>query len=520
MNPPLLYDALTPGWNGSLQARARSAPRDNYLLLCAGFLVLAVLGVGAAFWGGSFEQIAFVWVLLLFTTVVAGLIVRRWRQNRLDWFEPAVFLPAIYLLFFGYAGLPYVLDPAQLHPFLQGDQKWLTRALLLVLLGVLAFWVGYFGRIGLALHQLTYRPAREWLRSQATIRTGVVVGLYLVGLLARLLMLRQGLYGYLRDSEAYASLPYAEFLVRVEGCTDYAVVLAWLDRYSHPHLGSRRFLAPALLVSELLWGFFSGMKLNVILPLLFVAMVYTYKRRRLPTRYLATAFLLLVLIYPVNTVYRQMITSGALQVRSPMDMISTTPIILDELLMQYDDPNLYLGTGYASAWKRASMIENYALLLKYLDQTGAYWHGRYVWMLPALITVPRVVWPDKPVFNMGYWFAINVYGQDPHVRSSTAITYPGDLYLQFGLPSLLIGMFLTGIALRWVYERYGREGTSCSLFFYIFLLYQLVEYESDVAFKVASTVRVFLIILGLSFLVFRFPRRTLTWAERERTELE
>jgi len=190
-----------------------------------------------------------------------------------------------------------------------------------------------------------------------------------------------------------------------------------------------------------------------------------------------------------------------------MDMISSSPVLMDELLYQFDDPSLYWESGYDSALRRASMIQNYALLLKYLDQTGAYWHGRYVWMLPALIVVPRALWPGKPVANLGYWFAVNVWGQDPHIQSSTAVTFPGDLYLQFGLPSLLIGMLLTGIVLRWVYERYGRPRSDYALFIYIFVFYQLVAHEPDVVQKVASSLRVFLIVLALSLLVFRFPRR-------------
>ncbi len=478
-----------------------------HLLVGVGLVTLSLAAASLLLWVETFEQVSFLLVLFLFTAAVTSLMVYRWLLGQFDWFEPGIFVGLLYLLLFGYAGLRFVADPDALHPFLQTDQSWLARALFFLLLGVGTFWVGYYGRLGLALHRLTVHPAREWLRSHAVIRRDVVIGLYIIGVLARILMLRQGLYGYLKDPESIATVPYAELLVRLDAFCGYSLILAWLDWYSNPQAPSRRLLALTLLGSEMFWGFFSGMKMNVVLPLLFVAMIYTYKRGRLLVRHVGTAVLLVILIYPVNTLYRRMVTSGELDIRTPMDMVFSSPVLVDELLLQFDDPSLYWESGYQAALQRVSVIQSYALLLKYLDQTGAYWHGRYVWMIPALILVPRAVWPTKPLSNLGYWFAVNVWGQDPHLRSSVAITYPGDLHLQFGLPSLLLGMFLTGIAFRWLYERYGRPCTNYSLFFYLPLFYQLVAHESDLTLKATSVVRTFLILFATSWLVFRFPRR-------------
>ena len=484
----------------------RLSQSNIHLLIGAGLLALAGVAVSLFLWVRTLEQAIDLALLLLFAGLVGALMVRRWLKREFDWFEPGVFIAIVYLVFFGFAGLRYIFDPTLLHPFLQVNPRWLTLALLFVLLGVLAFWAGYYGRIGLALHRLTVRPAREQVRAHATIRGGLVAALYALGLIARMVMLRAGLYGYLRDPESYAAVGYAELFVRLEAFCGYALVLAWLDFYSHPGHRLRRWFAWGLLASEMFWGFFSGMKMHVILPLLFVAIIHTYKRTRIAVRYVAAALLLVVVLYPVNTVYRQLVRGGEVEIRNPIQMVATSPRLIEEVLLNFDDPNLYVESGYQAALGRASLIQNYALLLRYLDATGDYWHGRYVWILPALIVVPRAVWPSKPVANTGYWFAVNVWGQDPHVQSSIAITYPGDLHLQFGLPSLLIGMFLTGVAFRWLYERYARPRSDYSIFFYIFLFYHLGAHEVDLAFKVAGTVRIFLILFVISLVVFRFPR--------------
>ncbi len=494
----------------------RSLSPNRYLVICGILLTFVLLVASALLWLRSAEQAYYFVVLLVFSTLVLAVIAhRRWR-GEFDWFEPGTLMPLLYLVFFGFTGFRYLFYPEALHPLLQGDTRWLTLALLYITLGVIAFWLGYYSRIGVSMHQLAHRPALEYLRSQAIIRSGVVATLYVVGLAARLLMLRLGLYGYLKDPGYYAGVSYAEPLLRVQDFCGYALVLAWLDWYSHPQDNRRRLFAVFFLLSEMLWGFFSGMKADLILPLLLVAMIHTYKRKRLPLKYAAVGVMLLILVYPINGLYRQMFRSGQIEVSNPLDMISNTPALVDEVLLRFDDPNLYVESGYESTVTRASMLEYYALLVKYLDQTGAYWRGRTMWMLPALIVVPRALWPDKPVSNIGYWFAVNVYGQDPHIKSSVAITQAGDLYLQFGLPSLLVGMSLIGITFRFFYERYGRPCSNYSLFFYVLVLARLMRLDEDVTFLAAGMLRLCVILFVLSFVAFRFPR--IACASREDSE--
>lgn len=482
-----------------------AAPRV-YLLISASLLTLGGLGALAILWVRTFEQIAYVGILLVFTALVGALAARGWFRQGLDWCEPGIVMGFLFLASFGFAGLRYFLTPEALHPLLQGDLRWLTTALLFTLLGLLALWSGYYGRLGLVLHRLTVRPAREQVRARAVVRIEMAGGLYVLGLMARLVMLRTGLYGYLKQPEAYTSVPYAELLVRLEALCTLGLVLAWLDAYSHPENRRRGLFAGALLVSELFWGFVSGMKIYVLMPLVLVAIIHAYKRGRLPVRYVATAMIVLILIYPVNGLYRQMVRTGEMEIRGPTDIVNSSGVLVDEILLNFDDPNLYLGMGYESAIARTSLIQNYALLLKYLDQTGDYWHGRTIWMLPALIVVPRAVWPDKPVADTGYWFSVQVWGEDPRARNSIAITWPGLLHLQFGLPSVLLGMFLVGILLRLLYERYGRPRSNYSLFFYVMLLSTLLRIDDDLSWLLAGAVRTFAILWLISLVAFRYPR--------------
>jgi len=65
--------------------------------------------------------------------------------------------------------------------------------------------------------------------------------------------------------------------------------------------------------------------------------------------------------------------------------------------------------------------------------------------------VPRAFWPNKPQVSIGGWFAEVILGWSPG-GGEAAITLPGDLYYNFGIPGVILGMLLLGLFLRFAYE--------------------------------------------------------------------
>ena len=73
-------------------------------------------------------------------------------------------------------------------------------------------------------------------------------------------------------------------------------------------------------------------------------------------------------------------------------------------------------------------------------------NGRTLW--PAFVWfVPRALWRDKPTLSTGGWFARDALGWAPDAGEA-AITLPGDLYLNFGIAAVVVGMFLYGFMLK------------------------------------------------------------------------
>lgn len=79
----------------------------------------------------------------------------------------------------------------------------------------------------------------------------------------------------------------------------------------------------------------------------------------------------------------------------------------------------------------------------YKGKTLAYW--RYIF-------IPRILWPGKPEVATGAWFAHKTEELDEGKRPypgyntwSANMTIPGELYLNFGWPGLLLGCMLFGM---------------------------------------------------------------------------
>jgi hypothetical protein len=102
-----------------------------------------------------------------------------------------------------------------------------------------------------------------------------------------------------------------------------------------------------------------------------------------------------------------------------------------------------------------------ALLGHVVDSTPVavpYWNGSSYVSLPQSL-VPRALWPDKPVKDLGQRFAHRYAIIDPDDRT-TSINFPQliEMYCNFGAAGVFVGMLLFGIWIRVLIERLYRAG--------------------------------------------------------------
>lgn len=125
--------------------------------------------------------------------------------------------------------------------------------------------------------------------------------------------------------------------------------------------------------------------------------------------------------------------------------------------------------------------------------------------------IPRVVWPDKPVVSQGAWFAVYLgFAESESTTTSVwGITAPGELYWNFGIPGLVLGMLLIGSLMGGLWNMAGADPRRkpVRMLLYTIIMINIVNMETAVTVLVFAT---------LLFVVFRFALFGLRLVPRSR----
>ncbi len=73
--------------------------------------------------------------------------------------------------------------------------------------------------------------------------------------------------------------------------------------------------------------------------------------------------------------------------------------------------------------------------------------------------IPRLLWPDKPSVSKGSWFTVYLgfSPREAEATTSTGITATGELYWNFGIVGVVLGMFFIGILIGAVWRLAGAD---------------------------------------------------------------
>ncbi len=119
--------------------------------------------------------------------------------------------------------------------------------------------------------------------------------------------------------------------------------------------------------------------------------------------------------------------------------------------------------------------------------------------------IPRLLWPDKPAVTRGAWFYAYVGGshRESEATTSLGITAPGELYWNFGVGGLLLGMFAIGCGYGILWHISGPNPLAQPLHMLLYVLisvYGMVDMPEAVT--VFAAIISNLLVFGTLFLVF------------------
>jgi uncharacterized membrane protein len=429
-----------------------------------GMVVCLVLGLILATVAFVEHATLYVVVLGLFLCL-AGPMLYSWFRGQLDYFEPIHVFGAVYFAFFGLGSVWTVNDPH----FVAYDLyivPYVPKAALYCLLGYVALIIGYYGpwRGG-----EKRRPSVERLRGPLflVVAAGVgIVGLWAVGVQERLI-----LTGSTTVKTLISSLTqlFPFFL--------FAWALAWVLFFSDTLRRMQKLVLLGVMIPAALFaGLSTFSDKSLIMTLIGVPIIARwYMKRKIPWSFLVILLLLLVfIVFPFYNTYRW----------SDASMAQSDRMMVTYQTVQSWDSDRYLFFSVRSLIRRLAMINSVAVVLRDVDRWVPYARGKTIFMPALTFFIPRVLWPDKPVSYFGRDFG-RTFRVTSYLSKDTfiAVTVPGELYWNFGLPGILLGMALLGMGLRVLYRRYG-EGMGrdvVSLAIYILLLIQVAHLGASLA---------------------------------------
>lgn len=239
---------------------------------------------------------------------------------------------------------------------------------------------------------------------------------------------------------------------------------------------------------QILNGFLSGMKENILEPILYVIIVYLVSGKKISKKLTVSGILIIIFLYPINSTYRNVITNPHLRTNSNLiNFVITFKIISKQSISET------LFGGVESYSERTSMFPFLLYAIDY-EKNWDYYKDmtRYI-TLPINWAIPRVIWADKPKADTGAILYEKITGK----KSLTAVTPTsiGWAYFEGGILYLILIFIIVGLVLEYIDNRNLKN--PLALVFYIILFQACLKPEWDPYFLISSLIPMIIIYLLL-----------------------
>lgn len=470
------------------------------------------------FWGwyvvsGQRSPHYMTYLLLLgfYAMASAAFVFSRIKGNNLRFFDIPVFLTIVMCVEFGIAPLECFLTPSQMNLLFEENYDPLIKALSYVICGMVAFCAGcgmVKGSAAPTQNGRTSVPSQEGYSTRRRI-LGIALGVSVVVFAVNYYMLTHHLYAYLGSKALYRhNLAIMQVLVILSGLGTCALIIAGIERYQHPSDHTRKLFFIAIFASQCFWGLISGMKGLLFENFLVVALISSLVQQKFRKGWVIAALVGLIAFYPLSNAYRQLITEHGERVTSVNAGVRVGMQAFTMTSGGVSGPLKELKEGWRNTLHRLDLLQSVGLVISMGPRASQLLGSARIWMLSFYPFIPRLIWPSKPRLNEDWQFSVMLgYGTSVKtVRTSTAVTYPGDLYARGGLLGIIAGMFVLGVVSQWLTNSVTRRPDKRSLFIYASLFLMATDMEVNAFAFWSNLIRWFVILTVAAWLVYG-PRR-------------
>lgn len=245
-----------------------------------------------------------------------------------------------------------------------------------------------------------------------------------------------------------------------------------------------------LISIQALLGLLSGMKENFLAPILYATVAFLIGGGRIKKQYTITGIIFMLLLYPLNSSYRDIINDPFLNKESS---IANITLAVNNVLEQPLSEILIGGTE--SYGGRTSMYAYLDNSIKTESSWDYYKNMNRYWALPFVWIVPRTIWPSKPRANVGAIYYEKLVG-----RTTNSITPMniGWAYFEGGIVYVMIIFISIGFFFNKI-DHLHLKKPICFLFF-VWSLHQALKPEWDPYFMFSSAIQYF--VYSLLFIKF------------------
>ena len=353
------------------------------------------------------------------------------------------FMPFLTLVFAYYFALPVFL----LKKFATGmfkapvPEHYITLALGYSLVGLYCMFAGYYGPAKWLFGPILPRFNLQWRDMRAVKPVALILG-----------------FGGLFASHAVEFLPdnlaqigvFAADLSMVGICTLVALHLTGkLDGITAAFLWG--FLIPVRIAI----GLGTGSAASGLIVGIAVAMMFASVRRSIPWKMMALGTVALFILRPAEAPYRIATWGGRLSDASVIEKAQVFGEIVYRITLGGAVPPQAL---IDMASMRLAQFTVFGEVIADTPAMVPFWEGESFY--PILFKpIPRFIMPDKPEEVSGGWFG-HRYGLISQENIKTSINLPQivELYGNFGLIGVIVGMFIFGLIYRLLLEMYVHPG--------------------------------------------------------------
>ena len=355
------------------------------------------------------------------------------------------FMPFLTLVFAYYFALPVFL----LRKFAIGlfkppvPEHYITLALGYSLLGLYCLFAGYYGPAKWLFGPIVPRLNLQWRDAR------VVKSVALILAFGGLFVSSSHVLEFLPESLFQIGV-FAADLAMVGICTLVALQLAGkLDRLTAVFVWG--FLIPVRIAI----GLGTGSAASGLIVGVAVAMMFASVRRSIPWKMMALGTVALFILRPAEVPYRMATWGGRMSDAGVVEKAQVFGDIVYRIMFGGAVPPQAL---IDMASMRLAQFTVFGEVIADTPAIVQFWKGASLY--PILFKpIPRFIMPEKPEELSGGWFG-HRYGMITPENIVTSINLPQivELYGNFGLVGVILGMFTFGLIYRLLIEMYVHPG--------------------------------------------------------------